>query len=358
MIVGFNNKKYSQQIDRYRVLALQSRTDAVNQLSPSEARSSMLATIKRIDGNIKAANAFLGGDLKLVVLPEYFLTGYPMGDSVDSWREKAAIAPDGVEYENLSAVASENKIYLSGNAYESDPNFPNIYFQTSFLIDSSGDLILRYRRLHSLFSPSPWDFWDRYVDLYGIEAVFPVARTEIGNIAMIASEEIQYPELARALALRGAEVFCHSTSEVGSTMLTQKDVAKRARAWENGNYVISANSGGLYGANVPANSTDGMSKIVDYNGLTLIEAGFGESMVANTSLDLEGLRLAKKKPGMGNLLARTKTELWGEEYARHRVDSPNGLLSNHAADRSYFMSHHQESIANLHYSSTTEQGTK
>ena len=187
MIVGFNNKKYSQQIDRYRVLALQSRTDAVNQLSPSEARSSMLATIKRIHGNIKAANAFLGGDLKLVVLPEYFLTGYPMGDSVDSWREKAAIAPDGVEYENLSAVASENKIYLSGNAYESDPNFPNIYFQTSFLIDSSGDLILRYRRLHSLFSPSPWDFWDRYVDLYGIEAVFPVARTEIGNIAMIAS---------------------------------------------------------------------------------------------------------------------------------------------------------------------------
>ena len=81
-------------------------------------------------------------------------------------------------------------------------------------------------------------------------------------------------------------------------------------------------------------------------------------MVANTLLDLEGLRLAKKKPGMGNLLARTKTELWSQEYARHRVDSPNGLLGNNAADRSYFLSHHQESITNLNHSSTTEQGTK
>ena len=37
--------------------------------------------------------------------------------------------------------------------------------------------------------------------------------TEIGRIAAIASEEILYPEIARALALRGAEVFIHSSSE-------------------------------------------------------------------------------------------------------------------------------------------------
>ena len=51
-------------------------------------------------------------------------------------------------------------------------------------------------------------------------------------LACIASEEILYPEIARALALRGAEVFCHSSSEIGSPLATHKDVAKQARAFE------------------------------------------------------------------------------------------------------------------------------
>jgi predicted amidohydrolase len=52
-------------------------------------------------------------------------------------------------------------------------------------------------------------------------------------LACIASEEILYPEIARCLAMRGAEIFLHSTSEVGSPLLTQKNVAKLARAIEH-----------------------------------------------------------------------------------------------------------------------------
>ena len=104
--------------------------------------------------------------------------------------------------------------------------------------------VLRYRRLLSMFAPSPHDVWDRYLDHYGLEGVFPVADTEIGRLAAIASEEILYPEIARALAFRGAEVFVHSSSEIGSPLGTAKDVAKRARAWENMAYVVSANTAG------------------------------------------------------------------------------------------------------------------
>ena len=76
---------------------------------------------------------------------------------------------DGPEYEKLGEVAQKHKIFLSGNAYELDPNFPQLYFQTCFIIDPSGDVILRYRRLVSMFAPTPHDVLDKYLDIYGQE---------------------------------------------------------------------------------------------------------------------------------------------------------------------------------------------
>ena len=162
----------------------------------------------------------------------------------------------------------------------------------------AGAVVLRYRRLVSMFAPTPHDVWQLYLQVYGLDAVFPVADTVLGRLACIASEEILYPEIARVLALKGAEVFLHSTSEVGSTRLTPKDVAKRARAYENMAWVVSANSAGILGSDFPTQSTDGMSKIVDYKGEVRIEAGFGESMVAHGEIDVMAVRRARAKPGI------------------------------------------------------------
>ena len=57
-----------------------------------------------------------------------------------------------------------------------------LYFQTCFIIGPNGDVILRYRRLSSSFEATPHDVWSKYLDLYGLEGVFPVAKTEIGNL--------------------------------------------------------------------------------------------------------------------------------------------------------------------------------
>ncbi|MFI0371910.1 nitrilase-related carbon-nitrogen hydrolase [Actinomadura sp. 1N219] len=330
----------------YRALALQTRTRAVNGLSPAEARDAMTASIARIGGEVAAAKRWVGPDLRLAVLPEYVLSGFPMGEPIERWRDMAALAPDGPEYEALAAVAVREELFLSGNAYESDPNFPGLYFQASFVIDPSGETVLRYRRLHSLYSPSPYDVWDRYLDLYGMDAVLPVARTEIGNLACIASEEILYPELARALALRGAEVFCHATSEATSPMLTPKAIGRRARAVENLAYVVSANSGGLHGIPIPGDSTSGGSQILDFEGRVLAEAAGGESVVAFAELDLAALRRNRARPGMGNLLSRVKPGLWADEYARHDVERPNGLAGR-PPERAWFARRQQESIDRL-----------
>jgi predicted amidohydrolase len=325
----------------YRALALQVACHAVNKCPDrAAARARMASSIERIARHVRAAKGFLGPDVRLVVLPEYFLTGYPLGESIAEWADKAALAPDGPEYAALARIAQDNDVFLSGNAYETDAAFPGLYFQASFVIDPSGQTVLRYRRLVSMFAPTPHDVWDRYLELYGLDGVFPVADTAIGRLAAIASEEILYPEIARALALRGAEVFVHSTSEVGSTRLTPKDVAKRARAIENLAYVVSANSGGFLDSDLAAHSTDGMSKIVDFLGEVRVEAGFGESAIACAEIDLAALRRYRRRPGMGNLLSRQRLELFAPVYGGEPVYPANTLLGPDgqlvAPDRAHF----------------------
>lgn len=311
----------------------------------------MSDSILRIGRQVGAAKAFLGSDLRLVVLPEYFLTGYPLGESIPEWADKAALAPDGAEYEALGRVAQDNAVHLSGNAYETDPAFPGLYFQASFVIDPAGRVVLRYRRLVSMFAPTPHDVWDPYLERYGLDGVFPVADTALGRLAAIASEEILYPEIARALALRGAEVFLHSTSEAGSPRLTPKDIAKRARALENLAYLVSANSGGFVGTDLPDRSTDGMSKIVDFLGEVRVEAGFGESSVACAEIDLAALRRYRRRPGMGNLLARQRLELFAPVYGGPPVHPANGLMGPDGRffvpERGYFASVQSKVIERL-----------
>lgn len=318
---------------RYQALALQIRTVSVGHLSDRTAvRELMAANIRRVADAIRASMAFIrqydGSQVRLVVVPEYFLTGSPpAGGSVAEWRNKAALDPEGPEYDALCQVASANKIYFAGNAYEADPHFPDLYFQTSFVLDPGGRLILRYRRLISLYSPSPYDVWDRYLEIYGEDRVFPVADTEIGRLAAIASEEILYPEIARCHAMRGAEVFVHSTSEMGSPIATAKDIGKRARAAENIAYVVSANASGVDNTLLPARSTTGMSKIVDYEGRILAAATpGGDSMVANATVDLGALRTRRRQAGLSNTLVRQPFQAFAESYRIGAFRAPGQLL--------------------------------
>lgn len=340
-------------IEAYTAVALQTRCFAVNQLTVEQARLKIDENIQRIAGQVKGTKGFVGPNAKLVVLPEYFLTGFPMGESMAQWREKGALSIDGPEYEKLSEIAQSNGVYLSGNVYERDAHFPELYFQTSFILSPNGNCIHRYRRLISMFAPTPHDVLDKYLDIYGYEGLFPVADTELGKLATIASEEILYPEVARCLAMQGAEVFLHSSSEVGAVELTPKDIAKRARAIENLAYVVSANSAGIADIAFPAESTDGLSKVVDFKGRVMAEAGFGETMVANCELDIQALRRYRNKPGMGNILSRQRNELFAPTY-QQQVYPANNMLDESGGikplDRSHFMQTQLSTIGALNKS--------
>lgn len=332
----------------YKALALQLTCQSVNHCQTrDEAEALMLSGVERIEQQIAASIGYIGRDTLLVVVPEHFLTGFPVDESVDVWREKAALEIDGRVYEAISAMVQRQQIYFAGNAYEIDPYFPELYFQTSFIVGPNGDILLRYRRLNSMYSPTPHDVWELYLDAYGYDSLFPVARTNIGNLACIASEDILFPELARCLAIRGAEVLLHSTSETGSPLLTQKNIAKQARALETMTYVVSANTAGITGISLPVNSADSGSKVVDPKGMVLAEAGYGESLAANADIDLAALRDFRQRPALGNLMARQRFELYAESYTKTSVYPPSTLLSQ-PAERQHFVRTQQEVIKKLY----------
>jgi len=336
----------ANSIDSFRALALQVTCHAVNQASDrDQAADLMQNTIARLAQQIAASIAFIGSDCRLIVLPEYFLTGFPLGENIAGWAQKACLEMAGAEYESLGEIAQKHRIFLAGNAYELDPNFPNLYFQTCFIINPSGSVILRYRRLNSMFAPTPHDVWDKYLDCYGLEGVFPVVKTEIGNLAALASEEILYPEVARCLVMRGAEIFLHSTSEVYGDR-SPKDAAKITRAVENMAYVISANTAGIDNIPIPIASTDGGSKIIDYRGLILAQTATGESMAAFAEIDLAALRRYRRRPGLNNLLSRQRFELYVESYKRSHF-YPANTMQDKEVDRKHFLQTQQTAIERL-----------
>ncbi|MDJ0928385.1 MAG: nitrilase-related carbon-nitrogen hydrolase [Gammaproteobacteria bacterium] len=338
-------------------VALQVACKGVNRCADREsARARIAETIKTIEGYATTATNFLhwfyGAPVKLVALPEYAVTGFPMKESPAEWREKACLQYDGPEYEALGKIAQDNNIYLAGNVYEVDPNFPQLYFQVCFIIGPSGDVILRYRRLTSSFEPTPHDVWDKYLDLYGLDGVFPVARTEIGNLAMIASEEILYPEFTRMHVMRGAEVIIHPTSEPGSPQMTIKEIARRARAVENMAYVVSPNSASIDDIPIPPYTCSAMSKIVGPHGEIMTEAGQGgESMSANAVLDVGALRRERRRIGMANILSRQAYGLFADSYANADFHRGNFLLQEgeviEPPDRQVFRKRQEENIERL-----------
>ena len=317
----------------YQALAMQLTARSVERAADAAAvRAQVEAHVATIRPQIASAMAFIeqfgGAPVRLVVLPEYLFTSYPVRIAVDAFAAKAAFAPNGPEYEAIAALAESLGVFLAVNAYETDEHFPGLYFQASVVFSPAGEAALRYRRLNSMFAPTPHDVWSRYLDIYGLDGVFPVARTDIGNLAAIASEEILYPEIARAHALRGAEVFVHSSSEVGSPLDTNKDVAKRARAFENIAYVVSSNTAGIEGTSLPLQSADGNSQIVGYTGEVLAESNTGETFTAFADIDLAALRRKRRTPAMGNYLARQRLEVFAPVYAAASHQQADALIEN------------------------------
>ncbi|MEQ8508303.1 MAG: nitrilase-related carbon-nitrogen hydrolase [Rhodospirillaceae bacterium] len=252
-----------------------------------------------MDRSLGLAGKFAAGpNIKLVVFPEYWMTGVPFGRSVDDFWPHVGIRMDGPHFARLQEFAQQTKTYVGGAMFEYDPDWPRRWFNTAFILNPSGDVILKYRKIQCgdingmLNNTTPGNVYSEYVQRYGEEGLFPVVETEIGRLAACVCYDTNFPELWRVLTLRGAELIVYPTGEPHHVCRAAWEIAKQAHAAENQIYIASANAG--CEASAPGAPTTyfhrGFSKLVGPEGRIAGVADTAGEVPLIVNVDIENLR--------------------------------------------------------------------
>lgn len=261
----------------------------------------------------------------LVVFPEFAMQGPPLHMKVEEWIARACSSIPGPLTEPLQELAKRQGIFIAGNLFESPPEWPGRYFNSSFLIDDRGEIILNYRRVNTAAFPSVHDFMSRYLDVTPQEQVFPVVDTRLGKLALIPCGEINVPEVARVMMMQGAEVILHPTN---SKRTDAQEAAKLSRVAENMTYLVSANVAGPIGFSPDNTIPGGRSHILDHHGNTLaFQEDAGESIAVTAIIDIEALRRDRRTDtGLANPLLRARYEMYVPYYQGARFYPPDHFL--------------------------------
>lgn len=319
-------------IQPWRATSIQTQSNiAVRAPDHAGAWTIIKANIAHVVGLIEAATQSETPP-NLVVLPEFALQGPPHGMAAAAWIDLACCTIPGPITQPLQELARRRRIYIGGHQFESDPEWPGRYFNSCFLIDPTGTVILRYRRVNTAAFPSPHDFMDAYCARYSAAETFPVVETPLGRLAMIPCGEINVPEVARVLMMQGAEVILHPTN---SPRRPAQEAAKIVRAAENMVYVISANVAGGIGFSYDGSVLGGRSHIIDFLGRTLAyEDGAQETGAVTALIDVEALRTARRQDtGTSNPLLRARWEMYRPFFNAASFYPPNGFLDVPMADQ-------------------------
>jgi len=168
----------------------------------------------------------------------------------------------------------------------------------ALLFAPDGALVARYDKIHmfdvDLDNGESWRESAAYEP--GGEAV--VADIGVAKLGFAICYDVRFPQLFRAEALAGAEVLSAPAAFTRQTGQAHWHVLQRARAIENGAFMISAAQGGLH---EDGRETFGHSIIVDPWGKVLAEADHDEPGVIVAEIDTSLSSAARKKiPNLRN----------------------------------------------------------
>lgn len=204
---------------------------------------------------------------KLIVLPELFSTGHRLDEFYYDYSE---YIPEGKTTKELAAWAKEKNIFIVGCIPEKGEVRGAVY-DTAFLVGPNG-FYGKYRKIN------PW--WQEKLYFQPGDN-FVVWETEIGKLGSLICYDGGFPEIGRKLALKGADILV-MPSAYGKARLYAWEIFTRARALENGCYLIAANRSGQEKNSEFA----GNSRIVNPRGEVISQIEDGEGVIIS-EIDLD-----------------------------------------------------------------------
>lgn len=204
--------------DAINVSAIQSRLMSVDVKNRN-------ATLKRsLDHVVKLIDYAQGSDEEwggqrlwgarqdLICMHEFPIQGFQPWNRAE--LNKIAFDLPGPESEVIGARARHYGCYIAFGCYARDKDWPNHVINMSVIVGPDGNIVSKQWKARNilgsfggigLIGTTVYDVLDRFVEMYGWDATLPIARTDIGNIAMTAVG--MEPMLYQALALKGAEIM-------------------------------------------------------------------------------------------------------------------------------------------------------
>jgi len=316
-------------VEPYVALAVQNTVHGIR--NPDDIHRN----IDQILQNVQAAVwlSSLEYPVKLISLAEGALTGFTDEvldyDHVRAARDVYIEIPGEITERLGKEICRRFDTYLIGQSKARDTELwpdEDRFFNLAFIIDPNGDVIHKHRKT-SVFqrehSTCPHDIWERIKEFYGddpealLQAIYPVTKTGIGNIATAICMEGSYPEIGRAFAINGAEIMYRpSYPEPWVSGSAQTfSVQNRAHAVNNTMYVLAPNVGNYYpvpwetGTEIsPVNVTGGNSMIIDYQGRVIHNFPSTDDGYAAAAIHIEELRKFRAQSKMTNYLKDIRVE--------------------------------------------------
>lgn len=233
---------------------------------------------------------------RIILLPELFATPYFCIEQDSAHLRLAQSVEDSELLRRFGALAAELEVVLPISFFE---RAGNVYFNSLAMFDADGRRLGVYRKSHIPDGPG---YQEKFYFTPG-DSGFRVWNTRFGRIGAAICWDQWFPECARILALRGAEMLLYPTA-IGSEPPPAPPVDSRlhwqrtqqGHAAANLMPLVAANRYGLeHSRQNPAISIRfyGSSFIADAGGALVAEAARDQEAIISACFDLAALRQAR-----------------------------------------------------------------
>ena len=221
----------------------------------------------------------------------------------------------GPSTEHFGALAKELNIVLVLSLFEK--RTAGLYHNTAVVIERDGSIAGKYRKMHIPDDPA---YYEKFYFTPGDLGFEPI-QTSVGRLGVLICWDQWYPEAARLMALRGAEVLIYPTAIGWESSDEKTEQTRQSDAWQlvqrghavaNGLPVITVNRVGH--EEDPSGQTNGIqfwgrSFVAGPQGELLLELGQSEEM---TIVDID-------------LVRSERVRRWWPFLRDRRIDAFEGL---------------------------------
>lgn len=241
-----------------------------------------------IEEGLKLAEKSLNDDPSIICFPEYCGGLKSKNGRFIPPHTKEDNHPFLIKFKSF---AQSNNVWISIGSIAISYNSEK-YFNRSILLNNEGEITHRYDKIH-LFDIDLGDDENKFLES---ETVNPgnqssIAKTPFGIFGFSVCYDLRFAQLYRSMAKQGSEVLMVPSAFTKKTGEAHWHVLNRARAIENGAFVISACATGSIDG---GGECYGHSLVIDPWGNVLADGGVG-SKVVSAKINLADVKDTREK---------------------------------------------------------------